>query len=94
MKLNRTLLSIILALQDCKQFELSKYLLDKCKDENVSCKWHENVEKYFFSIDDSLMSNAGIGKNAHTFERILSCKVPDEVYDIEYCDLRKFEVYM
>ena len=97
MRLNRTLLSIILAVKDCKEFELSKFSLESCKfddpyDSRNKYDWYENVEKYFYSIDDSLMSKAGIVKDTYTFERILSCKIPDEVYDTEYCDLGKFIV--
>lgn len=97
MKLNRTLLSIILAVQDCRNFELSKSSLKSCKydnpyDEGHNYDWYKNVEKYFLSIDDSLFKKAGIKKNTYTFENILSCKIPDEAHDTEYCDLGKFEV--
>lgn len=94
MKLNQTLLSIICAVQDCKKFEVSKLFLECCRDEDTSLTfdWHKNVKKYFHSIDKILINKAGIKKNNITFERILDCKLPDEVYNTEYCDLGKFEV--
>lgn len=99
MNLNRTLLSIICAVQDCKAYEISKSTLESCKYEapynlQHNYDWHGNVEKYFYSIDDVLMKKAGIVKNTITFERILSCVIPEEAYDTEYCDLGQFSVFI
>lgn len=64
MQLNITLLNIILAVQACKEFELNKACLERCKtddySENVDYNWYRNVEKYFYNMDDVLTKKLGL----------------------------------
>lgn len=92
MKLNRTLLNIIKAVQYRKQFELSEQLLYKGLNVAGKCDWLSETKLYFVDIDDQLFEKAGIKKNLDTFYRILDCQLPGEVEDTEYHELDKFEV--
>lgn len=85
MKLNITLLNIIIVVQSCKIFELSRGLLNGYKTD-----WYKNTEDYFLEIDRELADKAGIKLNHNTFEKILSYVIPDTAEEVEYSELGQF----
>lgn len=88
MKLNMTLLNLIIAVQDKRKFLVSHRLLTRTED----IDWYLETRKYFFNIEEQIIKKAGIIPNLQTFEKILSCKLPEGCEEVEYHELNKFEV--
>jgi cytochrome oxidase Cu insertion factor (SCO1/SenC/PrrC family) len=93
MKLNRTLLAFIIAVQSRKQFELDNIMLVHALEGTVDPKadWLKRVEEYFYQADKRIVEQTGLKLNNQTFEKMLVYEIPERAYEVEAHELGQFK---
>lgn len=84
--MNKTLLDLIIYIQDTKKQAISKGILF----ENESFDWYQVTQDVYYELNKKLFEKAGIVQNQYNFEKILSYPVEDEILDTKYEQLGKF----
>lgn len=84
--MNKTLLDLIIYIQDTKKQAISKGILF----ENESFDWYQVTQDVYYKLDKELFEKAGILQSQYYFEKILSYPVEDEILDTKYEQLGKF----
>lgn len=84
--INKTLLDLIICIQDTKKQAISKGILV----ENENLDWYRITQKVYYKLDKEIFEKAGIVQNQYYFEKILSYHIEDEILDTKYPQLDTF----
>lgn len=84
--LNKTLLNLIIYIQDTKKQAISEGILF----ENEDYDWYRVTQDVYYELNKKLFEKAGIVQNQYNFEKILNYPVKDEILNTKYEQLGKF----
>ena len=88
--LNKDLLSVILAVQARKNFEIAMTSVDEAEGKTAR-DWLKNVECFFMDeMELQLMGSLGLTKNRYCFEALLNYPVTQEIMSTEFESLNQF----
>ena len=92
MKLNETLLALIIYIQSSKQYYISKIILNFSGDVPPDHDWYMPTRDDFFAVPEDIFAKAGISACTANFDMMLSFEVTDEMLDAQPDELGKFTV--
>lgn len=88
MRLNETLLALIIYVQMSKKYHSAGVLLDLPENDD----WYQPTRDDFFAVPEDIFAKAGISACPANFEMMLSFEVTDEMLDAQSDELGKFKV--
>ena len=88
--LSMGLLDLIVMVQTYKKLIIRESLFNKAHGLEGK-DWHEETERYFNNIDNSILQQYGLVKNIVSYEKVINYKVTSEMLKTEADKLSRFQ---
>jgi|GEM_PF-1201336 len=92
-KMSEGLLDLIIMVQDYRKLLISEMMFKVAHDLPHEKDWYTQTQKYFNSIDDSILNKYGLCKNNISFEVVTRFKVTQEILSTDRKYLSKYECW-
>ena len=91
-KMSEGLLHLIVMVQDYKNYLMSRVMFERYFHNNVNgIDFYKETKDFYYNIDSEILKQYGLSKNDVSFNKVYNYKVTEEMENIEYCFLDKFE---
>jgi hypothetical protein len=91
--LSEGLLSLIVMVQRYQKLLIYEKIFKEQHNLDSETDWNEKTQKYFNSIDSSILEKYGLCKNKISFECVMEFKITPEMLETELKDLHKFKCW-